>query len=124
MTDAADQEQRNRLPTKLELMKLPRWALVALASRCARLLEPHFAAAWPNAPEAHRNALRRAIEIAANSAVCGELVEGHRSALDAASDAGRARRQAVASGAGARPRRLMPPEPPRSRSESARLMHR
>jgi hypothetical protein len=39
-----------RLPTKEEIAQLPRWARVAFAARCARLVLPFFRNSWPDAP--------------------------------------------------------------------------
>ncbi|HVK17520.1 MAG TPA: hypothetical protein VM533_11280 [Fimbriiglobus sp.] len=41
------------LPTQEEIAKLPRWARVAFAARCARRVMPLFMHFWPNAPEEH-----------------------------------------------------------------------
>ena len=42
--------------TKEDLDKLPRWAIVAFAARCARRVQPLFTALWPVAPQEHVHA--------------------------------------------------------------------
>jgi hypothetical protein len=56
------------LPTEEELRKLPRWARVAYAARCALRVLPLFEAAWPEALERDRNAVEWAIIAAARAA--------------------------------------------------------
>src|SRR5438552_2221502 len=41
------------VPTQEEIEKLPRWARVAFAARCARRVLPAFKHFWPEAPEEH-----------------------------------------------------------------------
>jgi hypothetical protein len=56
------------LPTEDEIRQLPRWARVAFAARCARRALPLFQKHWPDAPEEHVTAVRRAVEVAEHSA--------------------------------------------------------
>ena len=59
------------VPTKEELAKLPRWAIVAFAGRCARRLQPLFTAAWAEAPAKHVAAVDQAITLCERSAAAG-----------------------------------------------------
>ncbi len=60
-----------RFVTKEELRKLPRWACVAFAARCARRVQPLFKFGWPGAPDEHVRAVDRAIALAEESAHMG-----------------------------------------------------
>ena len=51
------------IPTMQELSRLPRRAVVAFAARCARHVQPIFAA-WPGATQEHIAAVDRAISLA------------------------------------------------------------
>ena len=51
------------IPTKEEFSRLPRRAVVAFAARCARRVQPIFAA-WPGATQRHIVAVDRAISLA------------------------------------------------------------
>lgn len=56
------------VPTRDEIERLPRWARVALAARCARRVLPAFGFFWTNAPEHHRRAVERAVGVAEGAA--------------------------------------------------------
>jgi hypothetical protein len=58
---------RDTTPTKEDLLKLPRWAKVTFAARCARRARPLFNA-WKGAPERHIDAIDRAIALSEASA--------------------------------------------------------
>jgi len=49
------------------LAKLPRWAIVAFAARCAIRVRPLFEATWPEAPESYGRIVDRAIAAAASA---------------------------------------------------------
>lgn len=55
-------------PSEKEIRRLPRWAQVAFAARCARRVQPLFQAGWPKAPAEHVEAVKRAIRIAETGA--------------------------------------------------------
>ena len=63
-----DKGKNVKIPTEEEISKLPRWAIVAFAARCARRVEPIFRLAWPDAPKKHIHAVADAIEVAEISA--------------------------------------------------------
>lgn len=63
--------EKPKTPTKEELLKLPRWARVAFAARCARRVQPLFVKHWPKAPKEHIEAVERAITLAESSARAG-----------------------------------------------------
>ena len=48
------------------LIEFPDWAIVQIAARCARRVEPLYRAAWPEAPENMCVALTRSIVAAEN----------------------------------------------------------
>ena len=56
-----------QLPTKEEIEKLPCWARVAFAARCARRAQPLFQKQWPDAPAEHVTAIETAIGAAENA---------------------------------------------------------
>jgi hypothetical protein len=56
------------LPVEDEIAKLPRWARVAFAARCARRVLPLFFLFRPDAPNDRYTTLRRAIEMAEGAA--------------------------------------------------------
>jgi len=58
------------------LDRLPHWARVAFAARCARKVLPHFRDAWPGAPARRVGYLETAIEFAERSAAAAELKGG------------------------------------------------
>jgi len=81
---------REDIPTKEEIRKLPRWARVAFAARCARRVQPIFTAACPKSSKEQVEALERAILIAETAAAQGKVnAEAARAAADAATDAAR-----------------------------------
>ena len=99
-----------QLPTEEEIAKLPRWARVAFAARCARRAQPLFQKHWPDAPEEHVSAIEKAIHIAEHAAARAAYAEtdaqevGHIRALaetddDHAADAARAAAAAEATAA-------------------------
>lgn len=47
---------------------LPRWARVAFAARCARLVQPLYLQGWPQAPQADLDTLNNTINLAEASA--------------------------------------------------------
>ncbi|VTR90898.1 unnamed protein product [Gemmata massiliana] len=55
-------------PTQEEIAKLPRWAQVAFAARCARRVLPLFSHRWPDAPENYATRLTWAVEVGERSA--------------------------------------------------------
>lgn len=77
-----------KLPTKEEIAKLPRWARVAFAARCARRVLPLYKHHWPDAPEEYVADIVNAVEIAEQSAAAGYA--DTRAAARAAADAARA----------------------------------
>lgn len=52
------------LPTLDEIARLPRWAIVAFAARCARRALPLFQSGWPGASEMYVQAIERAVGMA------------------------------------------------------------
>ena len=64
------EEKKRELPSEEEIGKLPRWAQVAFAARCARRVQPLFKAEWPDAPAEQVEAVERAIRAAEESAAC------------------------------------------------------
>jgi hypothetical protein len=56
------------IPTQEEIAKLPRWAQVAFAARCARRVQPLVVFHWPKAPQEHIEAIDAAITLAERSA--------------------------------------------------------
>lgn len=61
----------NCLPTREELSSLPRWAMVAFAARCARRVQPLYAAVYPEAPRRHVHSVRAAVAFSAAVASVG-----------------------------------------------------
>lgn len=60
--------ESDELPTEEEIAKLPRWARVAFAARCARLAQLLLINDWKDAPEEHLLALENEIAGVENSA--------------------------------------------------------
>jgi hypothetical protein len=58
----------NTPPTTAELVRLPRWAQVAFAARCARRVLPLFLLRWPDAPAGYATRLVWAVEVGERSA--------------------------------------------------------
>jgi hypothetical protein len=52
------------LPTREEIARLPRWARIAFAARCARRVFPLFSYQWKSAPKALSDAVSLALESA------------------------------------------------------------
>lgn len=65
--------ENSTLPTEEEIGKLPRWAQVAFAARCAERVFPLFQQAWPDAPD-DLQVVRRAIDVAWDSAAAAAEV--------------------------------------------------
>ncbi|MGL6074013.1 MAG: hypothetical protein ACRC8S_07620 [Fimbriiglobus sp.] len=63
------------LPTEEEIAKLPRWARVAFAARCARRAQPFFLKAWPFTDKKLLQATENAILISEQSATKAEPPE-------------------------------------------------
>jgi hypothetical protein len=74
---------KSTIPGKEEIARLPHWARVAFAARCAQIVGPLFRAGWPEAPEDIVRKVHRAVDVAVESAARAELPEG---AFDAAAD--------------------------------------
>ncbi|HVL12719.1 MAG TPA: hypothetical protein VM529_09145 [Gemmata sp.] len=68
-------------PTEEEVAKLPRWARVAFAARCARRVFPLLSFAWREATSEHRGAVGQAITVAESSATQGRTHTGTELAL-------------------------------------------
>ena len=84
------------IPSMKEIAKLPLWAQVAFAARCARRVQALFAQFWAAAPSEHVKAIDRAITLAeasaASPASASESVTAYaRAAATAAADASDAR---------------------------------
>jgi hypothetical protein len=60
------------IPAEAELARLPRWARVAFAARCARRVLPLFKHQWPEAPAAHLTAVEQAVSVAENAAAAAD----------------------------------------------------
>jgi hypothetical protein len=76
-------DTREEVPSREEIAKLPRWAQVAFAARCARRVQPLFKVFWPEAPAEHCEAIERAIRLAESSAGSARL-PAHAADADAA----------------------------------------
>ncbi|HEV3385202.1 MAG TPA: hypothetical protein VG097_10310 [Gemmata sp.] len=63
------------LPTEDELVRLPRWARVAFAARCARRVLPLFPFRWPDAPTNYVATLTWAVEVGERSAANAGAVD-------------------------------------------------
>jgi hypothetical protein len=72
------------LPTEEEIAKLPRWARVAFAARCARRVLSLYALNWSSVPQKYVQAVAQAIEIAERSAAMASADETAASAAQAA----------------------------------------
>jgi hypothetical protein len=78
------------MPDQSQLWFIPRLALAALAARVARRVLPLFRLGWPEAPELHIQALRRAVEAVEAAALgvgfgyLGEAGRDARAAFEAA----------------------------------------
>ncbi len=72
------------VPTAEEIRRLPRWAQVAFAARCARRVLPVFLRDWPAAPAHHASAVVRAVDAAELSAAAATAAgDAATRALDA-----------------------------------------
>jgi hypothetical protein len=65
----------------LALAKLPHWARVAFAVRCAREVAPLVVMHWPSMPTKYREGVRAAVELAGQSAAAGRAVAGLQQAV-------------------------------------------
>jgi hypothetical protein len=74
-------------PTKDDIKQLPRWAQVAYAARCARLVLPLFKENWPDAPKERVVAVEKAVEIAEQSAAAAAYAAFAAATADAAAAA-------------------------------------
>jgi hypothetical protein len=68
-------------PAQVEPARLPHWARVAFAARCARSVQPIFLKDWPDAEQRHIKSLKRAISLAENSAAKGSPTGDSRKAV-------------------------------------------
>ncbi len=62
----------DQLPTEDEIAKLPRWARVAFAARCARRVLPLLKITWPDAAEEHIVEVSQTVDVAESSAGFGK----------------------------------------------------
>ncbi|HEX4612920.1 MAG TPA: hypothetical protein VH092_32305 [Urbifossiella sp.] len=62
-----------KLPTEDDIRRLPRWARVAFAARCARRVAPLFQQFWPKALPKHVRAVEHAVEIAEQATADADL---------------------------------------------------
>lgn len=70
MSEPADQPTPEvKLPTEGEIAKLPRWAQVAFAARCARRVQPLYLRDSPDVLQHHADALDRAIALSEAAAI-------------------------------------------------------
>jgi hypothetical protein len=79
----------DEIPTNDEILKLPRWARVAFAARCARRVFPYFRD-WKKADDKQVKAVEQAISLAENDASNGHVSAATARAADAADAAARA----------------------------------
>lgn len=70
-----------RTKTGPTLADLPRWARVAFAAHCARQVLPLLTQHWPGVPAKYSEGVRRAMELAEQSAEEGRAVEGLQEAV-------------------------------------------
>jgi hypothetical protein len=74
-------KRRARAPEEpMWTARVPHWARVIFAARCAKAALPFLAKNWPNALEKRRAALERAIELAEQSAITGQPADGLKDA--------------------------------------------
>ncbi len=81
----AERKSRRRKETGPSLENLPHWARVAFAARCARQVFPVLAEHWPGIRPNRSDAVRRAIDLAEQSATQGAAVDGLERAVQNAS---------------------------------------
>ena len=74
---------RQLIPSREEIEKLPRWAQVAFAARCARRVLPLYSYFCPEALREHILAVNRAVELAEQ---CAELGQGNQDTRKAFTD--------------------------------------
>ena len=72
---------------KDDLKQLPRWALVALAVRCARRAQPLFGRNWPDAPSEFSDLIEKALRLTEESATHGALHPDLQESADEAAKA-------------------------------------
>src|SRR5688572_9068688 len=82
------------LPTKEEIERLPRWARVAFAARCARRVLPLFRGFWPAAPAEYAAAVERAVGFVEHAAAAAS--DNAHAAARAAAEARAAAARAAA----------------------------
>jgi hypothetical protein len=61
-----------QIPKKEEIVKIPVFAMIAFAARCARRVQPLFVACWTDAPKKYIQAIEDAISLAEKTAKTGE----------------------------------------------------
>lgn len=89
-------EELKKIPSEEDIVKLPCWARVAFAARCARRVQPIFAASWPQAPEKHVDTIENAISYAERSAAAANASEHFiYTVVNVASDAYKAKSYAA-----------------------------
>jgi hypothetical protein len=76
-------QDRSKPPHETDVRRLPHWAWVAFAVRCAQRVRPLFTHFRPDAPKEHIDALESAITIAWRSARSGSWNPAARSAAKA-----------------------------------------
>jgi hypothetical protein len=76
------------VPSEEEIQKLPQWAQVAFAARCAHRVLPITVVFWVHAPMRHLRALDRAVRVAETAAATTEVAfdDTAIAAADAAAD--------------------------------------
>src|SRR6266404_4374658 len=85
-----------QIPTQAELGKLPRWANVAFAARCARRVQPLFESFWSHELEEYQGLVDTAISFSAKAASEGIIgLCFAQAAAEAMTDAARAAEAAV-----------------------------
>lgn len=89
MSQPGDKSGEVSLPTKEEIAKLPHWAQVAFAARCARRMLPMLAHAWPKVSADHSRAVAKAVSEAEHAAsrACAADAGADAAALGAAAAA-------------------------------------
>lgn len=64
--------ERMQIPKKEEIAKIPVFAMIAFAARCARRVQPLFGASWVGAPNEYVQAIDDAISLAEETAKSGK----------------------------------------------------
>ena len=80
-------ERRRTDPVAVGISDLPRWARVAFAARCARLVFPFFHEFWPDAIQKHVDGVKEAIVQAAKAAATGQATREVKEAEGMAGEA-------------------------------------